>query len=141
MSSIACAPGRSPVIDREHVSSGVEALIGRRQNCRHPIDLAARFVSSDLNIRLQLADISPTGASARLIHPRTLREGRLLWLDYACLVSVVWQAGLQCGFRFEERLETDQLRRTLEFGEAAAGTATVTLRKLASAWVHGPGDY
>lgn len=117
-------------------------MIGRRQNCWHPVDLAARFVCADLNIRLQLTDISPTGASARLSHPRNLREGRLLWLDYACFVSVVWQTELQCGFRFEERLPADQLRRTLEFGGAAtADTATATLRKLASAWVHGPGDY
>ena len=141
MSSTGCEPGIGPVTKNEQALSGIEALIGRRKSSRHAIDLAARFVSADLNIRLQLDDISFTGASARMLQPRDLGEGRLLWLDYECFVQVVWQAEMQCGFRFAERLEPDQLRRTLEFGDLRTSKGPGTLHKLASAWVYGPGDY
>ena len=77
----------------------------------------------------------------RLMYPRCLCEGRLQWLDYSCFVVMVWQAELRCGLRFVDPLDVACLRRTLEFGETSHRGGADTLRRLASAWVHGPGDW
>ena len=118
----------------------VETMIGRRVSSRFPIDLAARFIAPGINIRLQFEDVSASGACMRMMYPRCLTEGKLHWLDYSVFVETVWQADLRCGFRFVDLLDAACLRRTLEFGEAADGDGTA-LRRLASAWVHGPGDF
>lgn len=116
-------------------------MIGRRASSRHRIDLAARFVSPEINARVQLEDISPTGACIRFMSHRAIGEGRLLWLDYEWYARPVWQTELQCGLEFDERLNAHRLRRTLEYGEAGTDEGRSTMRGLASAWVHGPGDY
>lgn len=118
-----------------------ETLIGRRVTSRFPIDLAARFIAPGINIRLQFEDVSASGACMRLMYPRCLTEGRLQWLDYSCFVEVIWQAELRCGLRFVDPLDVACLRRTLEFGESSHRGGEDTLRRLASAWVHGPGDW
>ncbi len=139
---MSCALDESPPIGcGREAAPRPEELIGRRASSRHRIDLAARFVSIDVNVRVQLEDVSPSGACIRLISHRALGEGRLLWLDYEQFVRPVWQADLQCGLEFDERLDADRLRRTLEFGEADVDNGVSTMRRLASAWVHGPGDY
>lgn len=116
-------------------------MIGRRINSRIRIDLAARFIAPDINIRLQFEDVSVSGACMRLMHPRRLTEGRLQWLDYSVFVETIWQAELRCGLRFADPLDDGCLDRTLEFGEASDRGGQDTFRRLASAWVHGPGDW
>ncbi len=139
---MSCAPVQdSAPCPRAEPAHRIEELIGRRASSRHPIDLAARFVSAGVNVRVQLEDISATGACIRLMSHRPLGEGRLLWLNYEQFVRPVWQADLQCGLEFDQRLDADRLRRTLEFGEADLDKSVSTMRRLASAWVHGPGDY
>lgn len=139
---MSCPPGRGPDPVREQAPApDIEELIGRRVSTRHRIDLAGRFVSAALNVRVQLEDISPTGACIRLLTDRTLGDGRLRWLDYEWFVRPVWQADLHCGLVFDERLDAGRLRRTLEFGEPGPERTKAARRRLASAWVHGPGDF
>jgi hypothetical protein len=118
-----------------------EVLIGRRQNSRHPIDLSARIVAHGFSLRVQLEDLSATGACIRLMHPRRITGARLRWLHYEWPCVVVWQSGLRCGLAFEEALAPECLKQTLAFGEQASGITGDRFKRLASAWVFGPGDY
>lgn len=134
--------GAGPHSRRGLSSDGLcETLIGRRINSRIRIDLAARFIAPGINIRLQFEDVSVSGACMRLMHPRRLTEGRVQWLDYSVFVETIWQAELRCGLRFADPLDDGCLDRTLEFGEASDRGGQDTLRRVASAWVHGPGDW
>lgn len=132
----ACSPS-SP----QPVGSAVESLIGRRASTRHPLDIAGRFIFGDVNVRVQLEDISANGAAFRLMHPRPVEPGKLCWLGFEFFGEVLWQAEGRCGLRFADRLPDDCLRQTLNFGASAALDRKGKLNRLASAWVHGPGDY
>ena len=118
-----------------------EELIGRRRSVRHSIDISGRLISPRENLRLQLEDISATGACFRLMHPRILREGHLCWLGKRAYGRIVWQSGLRCGFEFDEPLADDLLQHSLWFGEMASSEAREKYARLASAWVFGPGDW
>jgi hypothetical protein len=119
----------------------LDVMIGRRDATRHPVGIAARFLAHEVNVRVQLEDISASGACIRLLHPRALAAGRLCWLDFEIFGQVVWQRDERCGLKFDERLTPDCLRRTLEFADRAARDTDDRYRRLASAWVHGLGDY
>lgn len=121
-------------------ASALDLLIGRRINSRHPLDLSARFIFAGANVRVQLEDISASGAAFRLMHPQTLDAGRLCWLGFEMYGEPVWQSEARCGLLFAERLTPDCLRQTLEFGAMARDKGDKFLR-LASAWAYGPGDY
>ena len=75
------------------------------------------------------------------MYPRRLTEGRLCWLRFEAYGRIAWQHELRCGLIFEDPLSDECLRQTVEFGELAAGEASEKYLKLASAWVHGPGDW
>ena len=123
------------------VNGDDDRLIGRRQSVRHPLDVAARIIVHGGNMRVQLEDISLHGACIRLMRPRTLGAARLCWLQFEAYGRVAWQHELRCGLAFEDPLPEDFLRQTLEFGELAVGDASEKYLRLASAWVHGPGDW
>jgi hypothetical protein len=116
-------------------------MIGRRISSRHALDLSARFAFGGTSVRVQLEDISTSGASFRLMHPRTLEAGRLCWLGFEIYGDPVWQSEARCGLLFAERLTADCLRQTLEFGAMAARDKGDRFLRLASAWAFGPGDY
>lgn len=138
ISQLGGAPSPAPP---KPACSAVESLIGRRGSIRHPLDIAGRFIFGDVNVRVQLEDISASGAAFRLMHSRPLEPGKLCWLGFECYGEVLWQADGRCGLRFTDRLPDDCLRRTLDFGASAALDRKGKLNRLASAWVHGPGDY
>ncbi|MGX7953368.1 PilZ domain-containing protein [Tsuneonella sp. HG249] len=119
----------------------VEELIGRRESTRHRVDLSARFVSSQVSLRVQLEDISTTGACIRLKCPRKLEAGRLFWLNSKAFGRIIWQNDLRCGVAFDEPLRDDVVEQALQFAELMANDTTEKFGKLASAWVHGPGDW
>lgn len=118
-----------------------ESLIGRRSATRHPLDIAGRFVSGPVNVRVQLEDISASGAAFRLMHPRLLRSGLLGWLGFETFGEIVWQREARCGLRFADRLPVNALRETLEFADEVTRDEDGRLKRLASAWAFGPGDY
>jgi hypothetical protein len=118
-----------------------DLMIGRRQATRHKLDVSARLIAAHDNLRVQLEDISTGGACVRLMHPRRLTEGRLCWLQFEAFGRIVWQNDLRCGLQFEDPITEECLRRTIEFGEMIVKDATDKYLRLASAWVHGPGDY
>jgi len=118
-----------------------DLLIGRRQSARHKLDMSARLVAAHDNLRVQLEDISAHGACVRLMHPRRLATGRLCWLRFRSFGRIVWQNDLRCGLAFDEPLTEECLRQTLEFADKIGCDATDKYGKLASAWVHGPGDW
>lgn len=117
-----------------------DLLIGRRQSTRYPVRLSGRFIGGGANIRIWIDDISLTGAEMRLMVPRPLTIGRLLWLGFEQHVDVVWQNEARCGLQFADRLPPDWLRQTLDAADLAAKGSS-SMRRLAAAWVHGPGDY
>lgn len=123
------------------VSGEDDRLIGRRQSVRHAIDVAARIIVHGGNMRVQLEDISLHGACIRLMHPRRFAAARLCWLQFEAYGRVAWHHDLRCGLTFEDALPPDCLRQTLEFGELAVGDESEKYLRLASAWVHGPGDF
>ena len=118
-----------------------DLLIGRRQSTRHRLDMSARLVAAHENLRVQLEDISASGACIRLMHPRRLSAGRLHWLGLTAFARIVWQNDLRCGLQFDEPLSEECLRQTLEFGEMIVNDPSEKYLRLASAWVHGPGDW
>ena len=62
--------------------SRVEVLVGRRRYPRHRLDLWARLVTADANVRVQLEDISNGGACIRLSSPLAIDGARLCWLNF-----------------------------------------------------------
>ena len=118
-----------------------EELIGRRESTRHRVDLSARFVSSHVNMRVQLEDISATGACIRLKAPRKLEAGRLFWLSAQAFGRIIWRKDLRCGIVFDEPLSDDAVEQATHFAALMAKDPTEKFGKLASAWVHGPGDW
>lgn len=118
-----------------------EALIGRRVSQRHRLDISARLVGGANNLRVQMEDISASGACVRLMHPRKLADGKLCWLNFAVYARVVWNDGIRCGLVFDEPLDEDCLKQTIEFGQLAIKDKSDKFLRLASAWVHGPGDW
>lgn len=119
----------------------VEHRIGRREATRHRLSLAARIVTREASLRVQLEDISASGASIRLMHPRAFTGGQLRWLEFAAFAQVVWRADLRCGLTFADPLDDEQLRRTREFARLVGSGSADKYGRLASAWVHGPGDW
>jgi hypothetical protein len=118
-----------------------DLMIGRRDATRHPAGIAARFVSHAASVRVHLEDISASGACIRLLDPRPLLSGRLCWLDHEAFAHIVWAVDGRCGLRFEERLVDDCLHATIAFADKARRDSFDGYRRLASAWVFGPGDY
>jgi hypothetical protein len=118
-----------------------DLLIGRRQSARYRLDMSARLVAAHENLRVQLEDISTGGAGIRLMHPRKLTTGYLHWIGLRAFGRVVWQNDLRCGLQFDEPLSERCLRQTIEFGEMIVNDASDKYGRLASAWVHGPGDW
>jgi len=118
-----------------------EALIGRRVSQRHKLDISARLIGGANNLRVQMEDISASGACVRLMHPQKLADGRLCWLSFAVYARVVWNDGIRCGLIFDEPLHEDCLKQTIEFGQLAIKDNSDKFLRLASAWVHGPGDW
>lgn len=118
-----------------------DLLIGRRASTRHKLDMSARLITAHDNVRVQLEDVSSTGACIKLMHPRRLVAGRLCWLQFDSYARVVWQSELRCGVEFAEPLSDECLRQTVEFGELMVKDASDKYVRLASAWVHGPGDW
>jgi hypothetical protein len=116
-------------------------LVGRRESQRHRLDIAARIVSSSASLRVQLEDISLTGACVRLMVPQKIADGRLSWLNFNCFARVVWNDGLRCGLVFDEEINGEWLKQTVDFGRLANKDKGDRFVKLASAWVHGPGDW
>lgn len=119
----------------------IEEQIGRRAATRHRVNLAARMVTPQENLRVQLEDISASGASIRLMHPRTFAGGHLRWLDFTAYAQVAWRADLRCGLEFADPLDEAELKRTREFAGLVGASAADKYGRLASAWVHGPGDW
>lgn len=118
-----------------------EELIGRRLANRHRLDLSARLVAPCLSLRVQLEDISATGTCVRFMQPCAFESGRLSWLGFAAFVTAVWRTELRCGMMFVDPLSDECLRRTIEFGALVGSGPADKYGRLASAWVHGPGDW
>ena len=118
-----------------------EILVGRRQHLRHRLDLSARLIGPDSNVRVQIEDISTGGACIRLIRPLAFDSARLCWLNFAVFGTVKWRQELRCGLMFDEPLSEECLAQTIEFGELITSDRTDKFLRLASAWVHGPGDW
>jgi len=121
--------------------SRAEVLIGRRQDLRHRLDFSARLVGATANVRVQIEDISAGGACIRLMRPLTDNSARLCWLNFAVFGRVAWKDDLRCGLMFDERLSEECLAQTVEFGDMMLKDRSDKFLKLASAWVHGPGDW
>ena len=134
------APARKTV-SAAPVASTEEILVGRRVSPRHRLDIAARMITARVNVRVQLEDLSATGACLRLMHPGQLDNGRLRWLNFEVYGRTVWNDGIRSGLVFDEPLGDDCLTRTLDFARSSAHDPDPRLLKLASAWVHGPGDW
>lgn len=124
-----------------HVASIEDALVGRRISQRHRLDISARIICASLNLRVQMEDISASGACVRLMHPQALSDGRLCWLNFAVYARVVWHDGIRCGLAFDEHLTDECLQQTTEFGQLLTADKSDKFLRLASAWVHGPGDW
>lgn len=118
-----------------------DALIGRRISQRHRLDISARLIGGSLNLRVQMEDISASGACVRLMNPQAVPDGRLCWLSFAVYARVVWNDGIRCGLVFDEHLTDECLQQTVEFGQLATKDNSDKFLRLASAWVHGPGDW
>ena len=129
------------LVEQLETTCAEEALIGRRVSQRHRLDISARVIGGSDNLRVQMEDISATGACVRLMHPQKLRDGRLCWLSFAVYARVVWNDGVRCGLVFDEPLADDCLKQTVEFGQLATKDNSDKFLRLASAWVHGPGDW
>ncbi len=125
----------------QSLAAADDLLVGRREDLRHRLDLSARFVTPGANTRVQLEDISASGACIRLKQARPLEDGRLCWLNFAMFARVVWKGDIRCGLRFEEPLSAECLAQTIEFGELMTGDAGDRFLRLATAWTHGPGDW
>lgn len=127
---------------RQSGDSGLDdLLIGRRNSTRHPVKLIGRFVTHELNLRIQLEDISATGACFRLFHARPVKAGMLRWLDFAVFGDLAWQREDRCGLQFAEPLGAECLRATLDFANRIARDPGDSCIRLAAAMTHGPGDY
>ncbi len=118
-----------------------EILVGRRQYQRHRVDLSARLITATANARIQLEDISAGGACIRLSRPMAIDSARMCWLNFAIFGRLAWKEDLRCGLKFDEPLTDECLAQTIEFGELLGKDPTNKFLKLASAWVHGPGDW
>ena len=129
------------LVEQLEANCAEEAQIGRRVSQRHRLDISARFIGGGDNLRVQMEDISASGACVRLMHPQKLADGRLCWLNFAVYVRVVWNDGIRCGLVFDEPLAEDCLKQTVEFGQLAIKDNSDKFLRLASAWVHGPGDW
>ena len=129
------------LVEQLEATCAEEAQIGRRVSQRHRLDISARFIGEGDNLRVQMEDISASGACVRLMHPQKLADGRLCWLNFAVYVRVVWNDGIRCGLAFDEPLAEDCLKQTVEFGQLAIKDNSDKFLRLASAWVHGPGDW
>ena len=103
--------------------------------------IPARLVAFDGNQRIQLDDLSASGARVRLLKPQAVSAGTLKWLGFEAFVQVVWQEGLRCGLGFEAAIPQEWLQETREFARGLGEERAAGFRKLASAWVHGPGDW
>ncbi len=136
-----CHLATGPLLAAEPLLAPDDLMVGRREDPRHRLDLSARFVTPGANTRVQLEDISASGACIRLKEPRPLEDGRLCWLNFVAFARMVWKGDARCGLRFEEPLSADCLARTIEFGELMAGDGGDRFLRLASAWTHGPGDW
>ena len=118
-----------------------EILIGRRQHMRHRLDLSARLIGPAANVRVQIEDVSAGGACIRFMRPLKFETARLCWLNFAVFGTVVWRQDLRCGMMFDQPLGEECLAQTIEFGELITTDRTDKFLRLASAWVHGPGDW
>lgn len=118
-----------------------DLLIGRRRVNRHRLNMAARLIAAQENLRVQLEDLSASGACIRLMRPGSLRAGHLSWLNFRAFARVVWRSDLRYGLAFDETLTDECLRRTAEFDNLIGKDTNDKYGRLASAWVHGPGDW
>jgi hypothetical protein len=66
---------------------------------------------------------------------------RLCWLNFAVFGRIAWRDEMRCGLQFDEALSEECLSQTIEFGELITTDRTDRFLRLASAWVHGPGDW
>lgn len=123
------------------VTCANDVLIGRRETNRHRLNMSARLIAGEQSLRVQLEDISASGACILLMRPAPLDAGHLCWLDCKAFARVVWRSELRYGLAFEELLTDECLRRTIEFGNLIGNGAHDKYGRLASAWVHGPGDW
>ncbi|WP_120717298.1 PilZ domain-containing protein [Tsuneonella amylolytica] len=119
----------------------LDELVGRRRSTRHPVDISARFLDSEADIRAHIEDISATGACFRLMRPRRLIAGRLSWLGFEIYGEIVWQTEDRCGMHFADRLDAACMRATLDFADRMAREGGDRYHRLAHAWTHGRGDY
>lgn len=117
-----------------------DLAIGRRQSTRHPLQLSGRFVTGAENVRVWIEDISETGAAVRLMHAHPIAPGRLSWLGFEQFADIAWQRDARCGLHFAAPLPSEWLTQTLDCGDRIAN-GDRRMQRLASAWVHGPGDY
>ena len=99
------------------------------------------MITPAVNARAQLEDISATGACLRLKEPQRLGDGRLCWLNFEVYARLVWNDGIRCGLVFDDPLSEECLKQTIEFARLSSKNADDRFLKLASAWVHGPGDW
>jgi hypothetical protein len=118
-----------------------EVLVGRRASPRHRLDISARMITPAVNVRVQLEDISASGACLRLMHPQRIEDGRLCWLNFDVYARSVWNDGIRCGLVFDELLADECLKQTLDFARSSTRSPDDKFLRLASAWVHGPGDW
>jgi hypothetical protein len=114
--------------------------IGRRALSRIQLGIPARFTGAAGSYRVSLEDLSATGARIRLYHACPVQVGPLAWLNFQVFANLVWQANLWCGVSFEFPLRDECLRQTADFAKLVS-TQRINAIRLASAWVHGPGDY
>ena len=129
------------LVEQLEATCAEEAQIGRRVSQRHRLEISARLIGGANNLRVQMEDISASGACVRLMHPQKLSDGKLCWLSFAVFARVMWNDGIRCGLVFDEPLAEDCLKQTVEFGQRAITDNSDKFLRLASAWVHGPGDW
>ena len=63
-------------------SNHLEDIVGRRISRRHRLEISARLIAPGTNVRVQLEDVSATGACVRLMQPERLSSARLCWLGH-----------------------------------------------------------
>jgi hypothetical protein len=107
---------------RMNGGSPPEVPIGRREDARARLDLAARLVSVSGVQQVRLNNLSRGGASVWTPTPPKLGSDVIFqWQGIDAVCSVVWSAPDRCGLRFEEPVpdEAVLLARSLSDGRSA----------------------
>lgn len=112
--------------------------VGRRVNSRARIYAPASFTLLDGAFACLLEDLSFTGARIAINHaPRPASSGILACgpLDVFC--SVVWSLDQKCGLQFEEPVDLDMIRDTMNFAENYPAQERRAFERAAEEWVKG----